>query len=64
MSIDTSANNKVWITLEIHEWPSQVTDFCAITIYAKEQFSPMDEKLIQWHLRELLMSIQSIQTFV
>ena len=33
--IDTSANNKVWIVLETHEWPSQVTKLCPITIHAK-----------------------------
>ena len=32
--IDTSANTKVWIVLETHEWHSPVTDLCVITIPA------------------------------
>ena len=33
--IDTSANIKVWIALETHEWHFQMTDLCAITSHAK-----------------------------
>ena len=57
--IDTSANNKVWIVLETHEWPSQVTKLCPITIHAKSNSHLLMKKLFNdiWENFSCLFSL-------